>query len=109
MGIKYKNKIIKTNLTSPDTITLHKYLSYLKKRKIDNVIIEASSHGIDQKRMHHINFRAAIFTNFSQDHLDYHKTMKSYLNTKLVLFKEILKKGSTVISDQDIKQFKSYS
>jgi len=107
LGIKYKNKIIKTNLTSPDTITLHKYLSYLKKRKIDNVIIEASSHGIDQKRMHHINFRAAIFTNFSQDHLDYHKTMKSYLNTKLVLFKEILKKGSTVISDQDIKQFKS--
>ena len=87
LGIKYKNKIIKTNLTSPDTITLHKYLSYLKKRKIDNVIIEASSHK-DRSKEYHINSEAAIFTNFSQDHLDYHKTMKSYLNTKLVLLKK---------------------
>ena len=104
-GIKYKNKIIKTNLTSPDTITLHKYLYYLKKKKIDNVIIEASSHGLDQKRMHHIKFKAGIFTNFSQDHLDYHKSMKSYLNAKLVLFKEILKKKTTIISDKEIQPF----
>ena len=75
LGIKYKNKIIKTNLTSPDTITLHKYLNFLKKRRIDNVIIEASSHGLDQNRLHHLNFKGAVFTNLSQDHLDYHKSM----------------------------------
>ena len=50
LGIKYNNKIIKTKLTSPDTITIHKYLSFLKK-KINNVIIETSSHGLDQKRL----------------------------------------------------------
>ena len=105
-GIKYRNKIIKTNLTSPDTINLHKYLNHLKKKNIDNVIIEASSHGLDQKRLHHIKFKAGIFTNFSQDHLDYHKNMKSYLNSKLILFRRILHKNSVVISDKKIKPYK---
>ena len=105
LGIKYNSKIIKTNLTSPDTLTLHKNLYFLKKKKIDNVIIEASSHGLEQKRLHHINFKAAIFTNFSQDHLDYHKTMSAYLNAKLILFKEILSKKSIVISDKEIQPF----
>ncbi len=105
LGIKYKNKTIKTNLTSPDTISLHRYLNFLKKKKVDNVIIEASSHGLDQKRLHHINFKGAIFTNFSQDHLDYHKNMKSYLNAKLILFKEILEKNSKIITDKEIKEY----
>ena len=60
---------------------------------------------MEQRRLHHINFKAAIFTNFSQDHLDYHKTMKSYLNSKLILFNKILKKNSTIISDSEIKPF----
>ena len=106
LGIKYNDKIIKTNLTSPDTITLHKHLNILKKKKIDNVIIEASSHGLNQNRLHHINFKAAVFTNFSQDHLDYHKNMNSYLSAKLILFKEILKKNSKIISDKEIYPYK---
>ena len=105
LGVKYKGKIIKTNLTSPDTVSLHKYLYFLKRKKIDNVIIEASSHGLHQRRMHHIKFKAGIFTNLSQDHLDYHKTMRAYLNAKLILFNEILAKGSTVISDKEIQPF----
>ena len=88
LGIKFKNKIIKSDLTSPDTIHLHQILQKLKKNKIDNVIIETSSHGLDQKRVDHLNFKAGIFTNFSQDHLDYHRTMKKYLNAKLRLFKK---------------------
>ena len=55
--------------------------------------------------MHHINFKAAIFTNFSQDHLDYHKNMNNYLNAKLILFKKILKKNSVIITDKEIKPF----
>tara|TARA_B100000963_G_scaffold344622_1_gene347664 strand:- start:15215 stop:17974 length:2760 start_codon:yes stop_codon:yes gene_type:complete len=106
LGIKYNDKIIKSSLTSPDTITLHKTLYFLKKKRIDNVIIEASSHGLDQKRLHHVNFKSAIFTNFSQDHLDYHKTMNSYLNSKLILFKSLLCKGSVIISDKTIRPFK---
>ncbi len=106
LGIKYKNKIIKTELTSPDTISLHKELERIKKNKIDNVIVEASSHGLIQKRLEHLNFRAGIFTNFSQDHLDYHKTMNSYLKSKLHLFKNLLSKKKTVISDSSIKEYK---
>ena len=105
LGIKYKNKIFKTGLTSPDTISIHKYLEILKKKKIKNVIIEASSHGLHQDRLHHIDFKAAIFTNFSQDHLDYHKNMNSYLNAKLILFKKILQKKSSIISDKNINEF----
>ena len=105
LGIKYNGKILKTSLTSPDTISIHKHLYHLKKKKIDNVIIEASSHGLHQKRMHHIKFKAGIFTNFSQDHLDYHKNMQLYLNAKLILFKEILNKKTTIISDNKIKPF----
>ena len=64
---------------------MHETLQKIKKNKIDNVIIEASSHGLHQKRLEHLNIKAGIFTNFSQDHLDYHKTMQSYLNAKLII------------------------
>ena len=57
LGIKYKNKIIKSNLTSPDTIFLHKSLETIKKNKINNVILETSSHVLHQKRVNHINFK----------------------------------------------------
>jgi MurE/MurF fusion protein len=105
LGVKRKGKILKTGLTSPDTISTHKFLQNLKKKKIDNVIIEASSHGLDQERLHHINFKTGIFTNFSQDHLDYHRSMKLYLNAKLILFKKILKKNSSIITDKNINEF----
>ncbi len=104
-GVKSKNMRIKTNLTSPDIITLHKNLEILKKKKVDNVIIEASSHGLKQNRLDKLNFNVGIFTNFSQDHLDYHKTMKAYLNSKLILFKKLLPKKSSIIADGSSKEF----
>ena len=106
MGIKYNNKFISSNLTSPETINLHKNLEIIKKAKIDNVIVEASSHGLDQKRLDNLDLKAGIFTNFSQDHLDYHRTMRLYLKAKLRLFKNIIKKKKIVISDRSNKEFK---
>ncbi len=105
LGIKYKKKTIKTQLTTPDTVTLHKNLENLKNNKIDNVIIEASSHALHQNRLNDINFKAGIFTNFSQDHLDYHRTMKAYLNAKLVLFSQLLSKKKHLITDEKIKEY----
>ena len=105
LGIKYNGKNIKTNLTSPDTITIHRALEKIKKNKIDNLIIEASSHGLDQNRLDNINFKAGIFTNFSQDHLDYHKSMKTYLNAKLILFSKLIPQKKYMITDKYIKQF----
>ena len=105
LGIKYDKKLIKSKLTSPDTILLHQSLQKIKKNKIDNVIIETSSHGLHQNRIDHLNLKAGIFTNFSQDHLDYHKTMKAYLNSKLILFKDILSPNKSIVSDKSNKEF----
>ena len=104
LGIKFKKKIIKYNLTSPDTILLHQTLEKIKKG-IDNVIIETSSHGLIQHRVDHLNFNAGIFTNLSQDHLDYHKSMRSYLNAKMLLFNKLMSKRKIIISDKSLKQF----
>ena len=105
LGIFYKNKVKRINLTTPDIITIHKELNFLKKKKIDNVCLEASSHGLHQNRLDGINFTAGIFTNFTQDHLDYHKNLKNYLHAKLYLFSSLLKKNSFAILDADIPEF----
>ena len=107
LGIKKNKKIKKINLTSPDIITLHRELEILKKSNIDNVIIEASSHGLQQGRLDNIDFKAGIFTNFSQDHLDYHKTMKNYFKSKKILFSRLIKKNNYLISDAEINEFKA--
>tara|TARA_B100000941_G_scaffold72357_1_gene49117 strand:- start:9111 stop:11870 length:2760 start_codon:yes stop_codon:yes gene_type:complete len=104
LGVKIQN-FKKINLTSPDIITLHKELVRIKERKINNVLVEASSHGLDQGRLNGISFKAGVFTNFSQDHLDYHKTKKNYLNAKLLLFKK-LKKNGYLITDNTIPEYK---
>jgi UDP-N-acetylmuramyl-tripeptide synthetase len=105
LGIFYKNKVKRTNLTTPDIITIHKELNFLKKNKIDNVCLEASSHGLHQNRLDGINFTAGIFTNFTQDHLDYHTNLKKYLQAKLSLFSSLLKKNSFAVLDTDIPEF----
>ena len=86
LGIFFKNYNKKTNLTSMDPLSLHKNLQILAKNKAKNVILEASSHGLEQKRLDNLNINTGIFTNLSHDHLDYHKNMKSYFNSKMYLF-----------------------
>ncbi len=106
LGIFSKNYNKKTNLTSMDPLSLHKNLQILAKNKAKNVILEASSHGLEQKRLDNLNINAGIFTNLSHDHLDYHKNMQSYFNSKMYLFKNLLKKDSKIITDEDNKEFK---
>ena len=55
----------------------------IKRKKIDIVMLEASSHGLHQGRLDGLNLKAGVFTNLSQDHLDYHITKKNYLKAKL--------------------------
>ena len=106
LGINFKSLIVKTNNTTLDPITLNKTLFKLKNSKIDNVILEASSHGLDQNRLYGLKFDVGIFSNFSRDHLDYHKSYKNYLNSKLILFKDLLKKRGQIIFDNDIPEAK---
>ncbi len=105
LGIKTKT-MKKSDLTSLDVISLHKELQNLKEKNIENVLVEASSHGLEQGRLNGINIKAGIFTNFSQDHMDYHKSMKKYLEAKLILFNRLLKKNSYVITDNNIPEYK---
>ena len=105
LGIKINNKLTRSNLTTLDIISLHRELAKIKRLGIDNVILEASSHGLEQGRLDGLNFKTAIFTNFSQDHLDYHKNMKKYFNAKLILFSKLLKKKQNVITDNEIPEF----
>jgi murE/murF fusion protein len=89
-----------------DSLSLHKNLQILARNKVNYVILEASSHGLQQKRLNNLNINTGIFTNLSHDHLDYHKSMKSYFNSKMYLFKNLLKKNSTIITDEENKEFK---
>ena len=68
--------------------------------------MEASSHGLKQNRLDGLLFDIGIFTNLSHDHLDYHKNMKNYLNSKLYLFNQLTKKRGNIISDANIPQIK---
>ena len=106
LGIHSNKFNKKTNLTSMDPLNLHKSLEILDKKKIKNVILEASSHGLDQKRLDGLDIKIGIFTNLSHDHLDYHKNMKAYLKSKMYLFEKLLKKNSQIITDEDNVEFK---
>ncbi len=105
LGIKTVDSFKNLSNTTIDPIELGKILKKLKKRKIENVIMEASSHGLKQNRLDGLLFNIGIFTNLSHDHLDYHKNFNDYLNSKLYLFKKLLKKNGDVITDQSIPEF----
>lgn len=72
-------------LTTPDAVGLQHILFDLKREGFDAVCLEASSIGLEQRRMAHLNIETALFTNLSQDHLDYHGSMEAYGNSKMLL------------------------
>ena len=76
--------------TTPDAITLHAMLAQAAAAGVTHAAMEASSHGLDQRRMDGVRLAAAGFTNFTQDHLDYHGTMEAYFAAKADLFGRVL-------------------
>ena len=106
IGVQHDNKTKPISNTTLDPIQLREILVYLVKKEKNNIILEASSHGLKQNRLDGLQFDIGIFTNLSHDHLDYHKNFSDYLNSKLYLFKNLIKKG-TIISDKSIPQYKS--
>ena len=85
--------------TTPDPITLHAMLSQAAAAGITHAAMEASSHGLDQRRLDGVRLRAAGFTNLTQDHLDYHHTMQAYAEAKAGLFTRLLpEEGVAVIN-----------
>ncbi len=109
LGVLSKKINLKTKNTTIDPVNIHKILQKIKENKVENVILEASSHGLKQQRLNNINFNTALFTNLSRDHLDYHKTFKDYLNSKLILFNKLLKNNGNIIFDDEIPQAKIFN
>jgi len=88
--------------TTPDTLTLHRVLAEAKSAGITHAAMEASSHGLDQRRLDGVRIKAAGFANFTQDHLDYHKTFDAYFQAKAGLFDRVLPdEGYAVINIDD--------
>ncbi|KQO88432.1 UDP-N-acetylmuramoyl-L-alanyl-D-glutamate--2,6-diaminopimelate ligase [Methylorubrum extorquens] len=89
------------SLTTPDPVTLHETLARLADEGITDLAMEASSHGIEQRRLDGVELTAAAFTNLGRDHLDYHPTIEDYLDAKLRLFTTLLPKGCPAIVNAD--------
>lgn len=107
--IEYTNE---TKMTSPDPFLLQKLLYDAKKKGCEYAIIETTSHAILMKRNWGISYDIAVLTNITQDHLDLHKTMQNYVQTKLKLFKWLIssrrkpgvKKSAVINYDSDYKE-----
>ncbi|MEE2661470.1 MAG: UDP-N-acetylmuramoyl-L-alanyl-D-glutamate--2,6-diaminopimelate ligase [Pseudomonadota bacterium] len=109
LGLQTANPTQTPNLTTPDPIALHSTLASLNKSGITHVVLEASSHGLDQKRIDGVKLSAAGFTNFSHDHLDYHGNVKKYLSAKARLFSDILPTTATAILNADNREYPIFS
>jgi UDP-N-acetylmuramoyl-L-alanyl-D-glutamate--2,6-diaminopimelate ligase len=87
--------------TTPEPITLHSTLAQAAENGITHAAMEASSHGLDQRRLDGVTLKAAGFTNFTQDHLDYHETFDAYFDAKAGLFARVLPVDGTAVINVD--------
>jgi UDP-N-acetylmuramoyl-L-alanyl-D-glutamate--2,6-diaminopimelate ligase len=81
-----RNELQSTNYTTPDVVEVHKCLAELRDNGAKCVVMEVSSHGLEQGRVDGVRFEGAVFTNLSRDHLDYHGSMDAYASAKKKLF-----------------------
>ncbi|HZZ37245.1 MAG TPA: UDP-N-acetylmuramoyl-L-alanyl-D-glutamate--2,6-diaminopimelate ligase, partial [Caulobacteraceae bacterium] len=95
-------------LTTPDAADVAELLAILAGKGITHLALEASSHGVDQRRLDGVRLAAAGFLNFTQDHLDYHGTMGAYRAAKLRLFETLLPRGSTAVLNADSDAFPAF-
>lgn len=102
LGWGEKNNLKKTVNTTPDAVDIQKILAEFVRLKKQTAVIEVSSHGLQQGRVREVDFKGAVFTNLSRDHLDYHDSMKEYLQAKLILFKQPTLKFVVVNADDPV-------
>ena len=95
------NKEYKATHTTPDSLTINRYLKEMVDEGIEFCFMEVSSHGIDQMRTRNLNFKGAVFTNLSHDHLDYHKDFAAYRNVKKMFFDQLPKNAFALTNSDD--------
>lgn len=96
-------------LTTPDAGDLAERLAGLAGDGVTHLALEASSHGLDQRRLDGVSLSAAGFTNLTQDHLDYHRTFEAYRAAKLRLFEELLPRGRTAVLNADAADYNAFA
>lgn len=103
--VMMEDDVFPTENTTPDVVVMQQMLAEMRARGMDAVVMEVSSHALDQGRVAGIEFDTAVFTNLTQDHLDYHKTMENYARAKARLFELVsapgVKKGKTAVINAD--------
>lgn len=87
--------------TTPDSVTLNHYLNEMVIQGVEYCFMEVSSHGIHQKRTEALKFAGGVFTNLSQDHLDYHKTFAEYRDVKKTFFDQLPKNAFALVNEDD--------
>ncbi|MEW6076398.1 MAG: UDP-N-acetylmuramoyl-L-alanyl-D-glutamate--2,6-diaminopimelate ligase [Thermodesulfobacteriota bacterium] len=108
-NFRYRGKTFVNPLTTPDAVDLQRILAEMEGAGVTHVVMEVSSHALDQKRVAGCAYDAAVFTNLTQDHLDYHGTMEDYWACKQLLFTAYLgdgagaKKAAAVINCNDAR------
>ena len=85
--------------TTPNILDLYELILLAKEKGCENVMMEVSSHALSQERVKGINYKVAAFTNLTQDHLDYHKTMENYLEAKKLILKQLT--GNMIVNVDD--------
>src|SRR5215813_10999328 len=97
IGLVTPGREVYGSLTTPDPVALHRSLDQLVDEGVTHLAMEASSHGLDQRRLDGVRIAAGAFTNISRDHLDYHPSLEAYLAAKLRLFELVQPRGAAVI------------
>ncbi|WP_203293923.1 UDP-N-acetylmuramoyl-L-alanyl-D-glutamate--2,6-diaminopimelate ligase [Luteirhabdus pelagi] len=101
VNVKIGKKEYPTTHTTPDSITINRYLREMADAGVEYCFMEVSSHGIHQKRTEGLRFRGGIFTNLSHDHLDYHKDFKEYRDVKKRFFDQLPKDAFALVNVDD--------
>ena len=101
IGVVGPNGTIELGHTTPDAIAMAKLAAQLRADHVQHLVIEASSHGIEQNRLDGLRLTAAGFTNLTRDHLDYHGTLENYFAAKLQLFERLLPNGAGAVINMD--------
>ena len=108
VGIETAAGLIPGELTTPDALSLHRDLGRLKAEGIDHVAMEASSQGLDQRRVDGVHFNAVAFTNLSRDHLDYHADVAAYRDAKVRLFTDLIVEGGAAVVNVDDAEYEPF-
>jgi UDP-N-acetylmuramoyl-L-alanyl-D-glutamate--2,6-diaminopimelate ligase len=101
VGVVSPKGAVYGSLTTPDPVDLARTLADLAGEGVTHAALEASSHGLDQRRLDGVRLAAGAFTNLSRDHLDYHPSVEAYFDAKMRLFEALLKPGQPAVVDVD--------